>query len=162
MCNVWNTGVYTRNGCRCGGYTTVNTINTTNTTNGTGDVNGFCGYWNGTWQRMCRDACGNILTRNGGGGCGCQQCCHHCCQRPCCCGCNVGNGTTGNNGVTGNNGGTVGIGNGNGVFRCVTFCGFGNGVTQTTGTARTNDCDTYYARQYGLTCDDNAECVYNF
>ena len=159
MCNVWNTGAYTRNGC-CGGFTTVNTINTANTTNRTGNVDGFCGYWNGTWQRMCRDACGNILTRNGGY-CGCQHYCHPCCQpRPCCpCGCNVGNGTTGNNGVTGNNGGTTG---GNGGFRCITFCGFGNGLTQTTGTPTRTNTDAYYARQYGLTCDDNADCVYNF
>ena len=156
MCNVCNSGIYGYGCCGRGVNTTVNTVNTTNTTGNGGYV---CGYWNGGYQRMCRDACGNILTRNTGG-CQRQTCCCPChCHHTCGCGCgNGGNG--GNGGTAGNNGnGTTG---GNGIFRCVTFCGYGNGLVQTNGTQTTNDAAAYYARQYGLTCDDNADCVYNF
>ena len=146
MCNC-NWG-----GCGRGGFQFGTTVTGTQTRNGTCT----CGYWNGVMQRMCRDVCGNILTRNTNNGCGCHQHCCCPCWRPCqCCGCGNGNNTTtGNNGATGNNGT-----GGNGVFRCITFCGYGNNLTQTTGT---NDATAYYARQYGLTCDDNAECVYTF
>ena len=148
MCNLYNSGGY---GC-CGG--TTNTTNTTNTT-GTRFV---CGYWNGGYQRMCRDACGNVLTRNTGAQ---RQTCCCPCYHTCGCGCGNGCNGGGNGGTTtGNNGtGTTG---GNGFFRCVTFCGYGNGLLQTNGTSTTNDAAAYYARQYGLTCDDNADCVYNF
>jgi hypothetical protein len=52
----------------------------------------------------------------------------------------------------------------------VTFCGYGVGQANASqGTATQADtpfgCNcaaAYYARQYGLTCDDNAECSYNF
>ena len=152
MCNVYNSGGYGRMGCLYGNGTGV-----TNTGNG-----GYaCGCWNGYYQRMCRDLCGNIVVRNTG--CGCQR---QCCGCPCYHGCGGNNVGTGNNGVTGNNGN--GGTNGNGVFRCVTFCGYGNGLgnnTQNTGTNGTATCgcgNAYYARQYGLTCDDNADCVYNF
>ena len=151
MCNLCNTGIYGRNGYPYGVNTTGNTVNTIQT----------CGYWNGGYQRMCRDACGNIIARNTGG-CQRQTYCCPCC-RPCHCGCGCGggnNGGTGNGGTVGNNGnGTTGN---NGVFQCVTFCGYGNGGTQTTGVQPVNNAAAYYARQYGLTCDDNAECVYNF
>lgn len=158
MCNFCNSGVYTRTGYGCGCGTT--TVNGTATVNGTGRTTaGYtCGYWNGGYQRMCRDACGNILTRNTCGY-GCHQ---HCCPcwQPCHCCCGNGNGNGG--GTAGNNGGTAGNGNGttgNGVFRCITFCGYGNNLTQQTAT---NNAAAYYAQQYGLTCDDNAECVYTF
>ena len=147
MCNAYNSGGY---GC-CGFGTNV----AANTNTSCGRV--ICGYWNGGYQRMCRDACGNILTRNM---CGCQRptCCCPCC-RPCGCGCGGGNGNGG--GTAGNNGN--GTTNGNGGFSCVTFCGYGNNLTQPTGVATTNNnAAAYYAQQYGLTCDDNAECVYNF
>ena len=158
MCNLCNSGVYGY-GCCSGG--TGSTVNTTNTFDNGRFV---CGYWNGGYQRMCRDACGNIITRNTGG-CQRQTCCCPC-YRPCGCGCGGNNGgTTGNNGgtSTGNNGN--GVTGGNGIFRCITFCGYGNGGTQTTatnGTVGATCADAYYARQYGLTCDGNAECVYNF
>ena len=132
MYNVYNTGVNNRSGgCSCG-------------------------CWNGGWQRVCRDACGNLMVRNANSGCGCQcNCCHHQC------GCNTGNGTVGNNGTTGSNGGT---GTNNGVFCCVTFCGYGNDYGTTTVQPRSGcRCgSSYYARQYGLTCDGNGECTYNF
>ena len=150
MYNAYNSGVY---GYGCCGYGTTATANTA-ITNTTGGARLVCGYWNGGYQRMCRDACGNVLTRNL---CGSQRqncCCP--CYHPC--GCGTGNGNGG--GTAGNNGN--GTTNGNGVFRCVTFCGYGNPLTQTSGTQTTNDAAAYYARQYGLTCDDNAECVYNF
>lgn len=149
MCNLYNTGIYGRGGygCGCGGTTTVNTVNTY------GNGRNLCGYN----QRMCRDACGNVLTRNTGGF-GCQYCCCPCHHHCGCGGGNNGGGTAGNNGN-----GTTG---GNGIFRCITFCGygtgFGNGTTQTTGNGTGNMATAYYARQYGLTCDDNADCVYNF
>ena len=149
MCNAYNSGVYGYGCCGYGTNTTTNTANTANTSCGTRFV---CGYWNGTYQRMCRDACGNVLTRNGGG---CQrQTCYCPCCRPCGCGNGNGGGTTGNNG----NGTT----NGNGGFSCVTFCGYGNPLTQTTGTQTVNNAAAYYARQYGLACDENAECICNF
>ena len=125
MCNVYNSGGYGRMGCLYGNGTGV-----TNTGNG-GYV---CGCWNGYYQRMCRDFCGNIVVRNTGYGCQRQ-----CCGCPCYHGCGGNNVGTGNNGVTGNNG--------NGGTNGTATCGCGN---------------AYYARQYGLTCDDNADCVYNF
>ena len=101
------------------------------------------GYWNGCGQRVCRDCCGNLIVYNRTA-CGC-------CQQLC------GNGT--GNDTTQQNNGNTGT-NGNGVFRCVTFCGYGNnGVQPRSG----GNCGlSYYARQYGLTCDDNAECAYNY
>ena len=151
MCNAYNSGVYGYGCCGSGINAASNMINTTNATGGARLVSG---YWNGGYQRMCRDACGNVLTRNVG--C-CQRptCCCPCC-RPCGCGCGNGNG----GGTSGNNGN--GTPNGNGGFSCVTFCGYGNALTQATGAQPVNNAAAYYARQYGLTCDDNAECVYNF
>ena len=151
MCNAYNSGVY---GYGCCGYGATATANTA-TTNTTGGARLVCGYWNGGYQRMCRDACGNVLTRNVG--CYQRQTCCPCC-RPCGCGCGCGNGNGG--GTAGNTGN--GTTNGNGGFSCVTFCGYGNPLTQTTGVQPVNNAAAYYARQYGLTCDDNAECVYNF
>ena len=149
MCNLCNMGIGNRNGCAAGTFQNA------------GD-NGICGWWNGTWQRVCRDACGNLIVRNVTGCNPCCGCCHHaCCCNPCG---NTGNDnpTTGNNGNTGTNT--------NGVFRCVTFCGYGvgqanTGQTNARQTATPFGCNcaaAYYARQYGLTCDDNAECSYNF
>ena len=65
------------------------------------------GYWNGCGQRVCRDCCGNLIVYNRTA-CGC-------CQQLC------GNGT--GNDTTQQNNGNTGT-NGNGVFRCVTFCGY--------------------------------------
>ena len=148
MCNVCNTGVYGRSGCA---------YSSNGTASGTPVVNNgcSCGCWNGGWQRVCRDACGNIVVRN-------VNCC---CNQNASCGC-------GNCGCSGNGNASSSTGsnqncnqncnqNGNGFFRCVTFCGYGNNSVQT----RSNSgCGwaSYYARQYGLTCDDNAECAYNF
>ena len=160
MCNVFN-----RCGSNCCG-STVNTANTANTAQTTGACS--CGCWNGGWQRVCRDGCGNLIVRNVNTcntcGCGCGNscgCCHHTC-------CNSNGNGTGNNGNTAGNGNTNG--NANGVFRCVTFCGYGVGQTNATQTNASqinnrfgcNCAAAYYARQYGLSCDDNGECSYNF
>ena len=152
MCNLYNSGGY-----GCCGFGTNGTTNTTNTTNTTG-TRFVCGYWNGGYQRMCRDSCGNVLTRNTGAQ---RQTCCCPCYHTCGCGCGNGCNGGGNGGTTTGNNGTGATG-GNGFFRCVTFCGYGNGLLQTNGTSTTNDAAAYYARQYGLTCDDNADCVYNF
>ena len=164
MCNVCNSGAYGRSSCGCA-FNRLNALTSTssgcayNTTansgNGYGCSNGCsCGCWNGTWQRLCRDACGNILARNGFNFCCCQQ--HHCHNHCCNCGCCCGNGNT-----SGNNGGTT-TQNGNGSFQCITFCGYGNAATQNTAGRTATNTAAYYARQYGLTCDDNADCVYNY
>ena len=138
MYNVCNAGVTNRCG---GGMTSYQSTN--------GGIGCSCGCWNGCWQRVCRDGCGNLLVRNVNNGytnntCGC---CHYTC------GCGTGNGAAvGNNGNTGTNG--------NGVFRCMTICGYGNGTAQ--NRSGCNCALSYYARQYGLTCDDGGDCAYNF
>ena len=157
MCNICNMGGNRSGGCASTFQTTGN--------------NCSCGCWNGTYQRICRDGCGNLIVRNTTGcnscGCGCG-CCHHscCCNHACCCNpC----GNTGNDNSTAGNNGNTGT-NTNGVFRCVTFCGYGVGqananqsnASQTNTPFGCNCAAAYYARQYGLTCDDNAECSYNF
>ena len=137
MCNVYNTC-----GCNLCGYATSSAQSA---------GNGSCGCWNGCWQRVCRDACGNLIVRNASSGCA------NFCGCSCGCGCGAGN-TAGNSTTTGNNGNTVS--NGNGVFRCVTYCGYGN--TAVRGRSGCNCASQYYAQQYGLNCDDSGECTYSF
>lgn len=134
MYNVCNAGFGNRSGCGGATYQTMG--------------GGSCGCMGGTYQRVCRDACGNLFVRNT---VNCNPCC--CCQQSCC-GCGNNNSTTGNNGTT----------NTNGVFRCVTFCGYDNGNANANARNRSgcNCAASYYARQYGLTCDDDGECAYNF
>ena len=139
MCNVFNTCVNNR----CGYAATI--------AQATGSTCS-CGCWNGCWQRVCRDGCGNLIVRNVNQ---CNTCGCGCCNNSC-------GGSNNNDTATGNTGN--GTTNTNGVFRCVTFCGYGNGNVN--GNARNrsgcNCASAYYARQYGLTCDDNGECAYNF
>ena len=127
MCNVCNMGISNRCG---GGYTPYQSREGVS-----------CGCSCGCFQRVCRDACGNLYV------CNVNQCNM--------CGCSTGNGpATGNNGGNGTNT--------NGVFRCVTFCGYGNGNGAASNRSGYNCASTYYARQYGLSCDDSGECSYNF
>ncbi|MBR2646421.1 MAG: hypothetical protein IKD47_02555 [Clostridia bacterium] len=117
---------------------------TTSATNGCGyNYGNGCGswFWNSGYQRVCRDACGNIRCNQS-----CTNCCHYC---PCnqCCGCG-NNGNMGNNGNTGTTDDTTGN-TGNGGFTCVTFCGNTNAAAVARSATTANYADGYYARSYG-------------
>lgn len=138
MYNVCNTGI----GNRCG-YG----VSTAQSANG-GSCGCSCGCWNGCWQRVCRDACGNLIVRNT----------NHC--NACSCGCGCCNQSCGSSTGNGSTAGNNGSGNANGVFRCVTYCGYGNGAAN--NRSAYNCGSAYYAQQYGLSCDGSGECAYSF